>query len=631
MEANKRNNDDKRKKRRRKILLFIIAIIILLLILFGCKVCNNNRYNHLLNSLPKINEDGYWVDKNNNKINDKKNDSKGTNAYDYYKKIDPSYDKSPEEFIKDFEDKKLPKLFKVEFFNEGSLYHVKNDYKFFDKVLFPSNPVKEGYNFEGWKLLDGSSSIFTNSSNVLVDGDYKFESVFKKDNTPPEEPEEKDKYTLKFYVDGEIYKEVEIKKNHKIEHFDAPEKEGYAFLGWYDQYGNKFDFNKEVNKDLTLTAKYHKIVTPDSTIKHKVNYFDEDGNIYKVIEVANNEKAINIEGKFKAGYHLSAWLDKDDGLVPFDFNTLVTKSYNLVPKYEINTYKIEFEGEGVINLPSTIHDIDFGTSPEAPDTSSMSKPGYTFENKFIDHDGNEFIFGTTKIKKDLTLTPSFKINKYTVTWKNYDGTTLYSEQLEHGTTPSYSGSTPVKPNVGIKTYTFAGWDKSLSPITEDTVYTAIFNESNIKHTVTWKNYDGTTLTTTQVEHGSMPVYSGIPTKPSTATKTYTFAGWSPALAPVTGDTTTYTATYTEATRKYTINWNNYDGTTLATQQYEYHQTPVFGLPNPTRPNTINKTYTFAGWDSAVTAVDGDKTYTATYTEANRKYTITWNNHDGSEI
>ena len=63
--------------------------------------------------------------------------------------------------------------------------------------------------------------------------------------------------------------------------------------------------------------------------------------------------------------------------------------------------------------------------------------------------------------------------------------------------------------------------------------------------VSWKNWNGDFIKVDMnVEKGAMPTFGQTdPTRPDDEDNTYTFAGWEPALAPVTADVT-YTATFT---------------------------------------------------------------------------------------
>ena len=57
-----------------------------------------------------------------------------------------------------------------------------------------------------------------------------------------------------------------------------------------------------------------------------------------------------------------------------------------------------------------------------------------------------------------------------------------------------------------------------------------------KYEITWLNADGSELGIDSLEYGAMPEYNGeTPQKDSTAMYAYTFAGWKPKIAAVTGD------------------------------------------------------------------------------------------------
>ena len=73
---------------------------------------------------------------------------------------------------------------------------------------------------------------------------------------------------------------------------------------------------------------------------------------------------------------------------------------------------------------------------------------------------------------------------YNVEWQNWDGTVLESGEEKGGNTPSYNGETPEHPAVGEVSYVFAGWDPEPAPITEDTIYTAVYEEVRSEHKVT---------------------------------------------------------------------------------------------------------------------------------------------------
>ena len=145
----------------------------------------------------------------------------------------------------------------------------------------------------------------------------------------------------------------------------------------------------------------------------------------------------------------------------------------------------------------------------------------------------------------------------------------------------------------------------------DVTYTATFAVN--AYTVTFVDEDGTTvIASTEYAYGATPIAPANPSKEATAQYTYTFAGWTPEIAAVTGDAT-YKATYNRTVNKYTVTFVDEDGTTvIASDEYEYGATPT-PPANPSKAETGEYTYTFSGWSPEVSAVSATATYTATYT------------------
>ncbi len=84
------------------------------------------------------------------------------------------------------------------------------------------------------------------------------------------------------------------------------------------------------------------------------------------------------------------------------------------------------------------------------------------------------------IQKESTI--HLVIRGYTVTWLNYDNSELGTKTVQYGSTPTYNGEPPTKPEDEQNTYTFAGWKvgettyapNELPAVTGDVTYTAQF-------------------------------------------------------------------------------------------------------------------------------------------------------------
>ena len=89
----------------------------------------------------------------------------------------------------------------------------------------------------------------------------------------------------------------------------------------------------------------------------------------------------------------------------------------------------------------------------------------------------------------------------------------------------------------------------------------------------------------------------------------------------------FTASFDVNIIKATVNFVNYDGSIISFNQYAYGE-EVLPPADPTRPEDNIGFYKFSGWDKAITACDGNATYTAQYTLWGK---VEFKNYDGTVV
>ena len=217
------------------------------------------------------------------------------------------------------------------------------------------------------------------------------------------------------------------------------------------------------------------------------------------------------------------------------------------------------------------------------------------------------------VTEDMTTVALFQKekNKYEVTFKNWDEETLFVDEVEHGASAVYGGETPQREADDLHCYAFAGWDKSLDNITEETTIHALYVETDPDCTITFKDKDAQgkdiVLYETTVEFGADATYAGeLPTKAETEMYTYEFIGWDRDTTHVLTSFDVY-AVYEEKLKEFTVNYLNYDSTLLYTVQIPYGESAdgTYLGETPTRPEDENYTYVFVGWNEDLSCITSD--------------------------
>lgn len=172
-------------------------------------------------------------------------------------------------------------------------------------------------------------------------------------------------------------------------------------------------------------------------------------------------------------------------------------------------------------------------------------------------------------------------------------------------------------------------------ITGDAHYIATFAPK--LYEISFKNWDGELLFPAEkLPYGSAITYKGsVPTKPKTASHTYTFREWNPTLTAVPtvpAHDQSFTAVFDSILNEYTIYYKNYDGTILQDKKFGYGKKPAYeNLNPPTKPASKSHTYTFKCWSPTEVAVTDDATYVAQYDSTEIVYDITFKDWNGTVL
>lgn len=140
-----------------------------------------------------------------------------------------------------------------------------------------------------------------------------------------------------------------------------------------------------------------------------------------------------------------------------------------------------------------------------------------------------------------------------------------------------------------------------------------------QYVATFVNHDNTTLDVQYVDVGYAAVDPitrdenpiAIPTKESTVSHNYTYAGWNSSFAPMYSNQT-YMATFSEALREYTVTYMSM-GSTLQTTSAPYgtYVDYVGATPTYTLGQQASQYHLFERWDKSG-YVNGDKTINAVF-------------------
>ena len=492
---------------------------------------------------------------------------------------------------------------------------------------FKANPTKTAtaaanYFWDGWVTQQSDETsetcrVYSNDDMPEATGNTTYYAHFKA---------VKKQYTITFLnEDGTKREERTMYYGDKPECSDLPTKVSS------DEYDYTLSWTPALPATVTASATYRATFTP-SARKYTITFVNYNGDVLSQQDVAYGTQptAPSVPTRQNDGfysYDFAGWTASSDASVTYADDNIPNVSgaetyaatfttTDWTPEYTI-IFKDAVENEG--KVLQTQH-IRLGNTLNDPSATLLASG----KLQKAEDAGHTYVFDAwtpvlvTSPTASATYTATYRVattKQYAITFKDYDGVVLKAATLtNYGATPT-APTAPSRTSTDEWDYTFNGWSPAVSAVSGEQTYTATYTATKRKYDITFKDGDGNTLKTIQVDYGTVPAYDvtwGNPTKTATAQYSYLWNnGWFPALRAVTGNMT-YTATFTQTERTY--------GLTIGVNNAEYGSvspTSVTNIPSGLVVSTNKNTFTVNG-----------TTITATPAAATAQYTYTfkqWNN------
>ena len=343
----------------------------------------------------------------------------------------------------------------------------------------------------------------------------------------------------------------------------APEREGYAFIGWDKDFSN-------VTEDMTVTAQYS---ANSYSITYTINGEEYTAQTYEFGAVVSAPEYTVPEGHTFSGWNIP--------------ETMPAENLVLDAALTVNSYSITYTINGEEYTAQT---YEFGAAVSAPEYTVPE--GHTFSGWNIPE---------TMPAENLVLDAALTVNEYTVTY-NINGE-IYAIQVYAYGEEVFAPAYDVPDH-----FTFSGWDTPATMPAENIVLDATLVEDG-KYTVSFMVDGETYFTFTGYEGDAITV----PENPEKLG--HTFDAWDgmpeDGVLPAANITVTAVWSVNTYTITYTINGEGYTA-----QTYE------FGAAVSAPEYTVPEGHTFSGWDIPETMPAENITLNAELTV--NEYTVTYN-------
>ena len=477
----------------------------------------------------------------------------------------------------------------------------------------PTPSPRDGYTFDGWYTgSEDGDEINTNGKTITESQtfyahwtleEYEIEYVLNESAGEVVTNNNPERYTIK---DTPIT-------------LEAPTREGYDFLGWYDADPDTPNAKKVTGIEEGSTGKktfWAKWEEKSYTITYDPGEYGSG-----ITQIKKHGVDINLSARefTRTGYTHTGWATKSGGEKVYEFGELYTKNEDvkLYPAWEANTYDviyhiIDTDGTEEYTPDPAYTTYTYDSPLTLPDTTkvTLTKVGHILDGWYTTNDCTGEPIKTlpaNKFTNNIDLYAKWTVATYTVTYEKNGGTITNENNY---TKYTYGVGLPELPTPTRTGYEFDGWyDESNSPVTEisttDTGNKTFYAKWTANtYTVFYHIINDDTGFNDANSSGRSYTYDDIPFDLPTPTKTgHTLDGWytnanctgtkikNLTAKESTSETINLYAKWVPAKYNVTFDTNggNFTGRSIIEEQYEY------GTGMKTLPKVERVGYTFDGW------------------------------------
>ena len=245
-------------------------------------------------------------------------------------------------------------------------------------------------------------------------------------------------------------------------------------------------------KDVDIEVIYHSNF--DANTDETFSAATKTGKTYTAVDYAQTKL------KEKPGYEFVGWYMEPAGTTAYTTRTLMS-SLHLYARWNPKSYNVIYQYEdGKTTYAEESHNVDSPVTVRTVNDEYPAKVGYTFTGWTLKTADVEITDGKFIMPaKDVVFTPNYRINSYTVTWKNSDDAVnaLDTQTVDYNNKPTKDPRDQAsKASDAQYTYEFKGWklkddktDTIVEPknraVTENVTYVAVFEPVTRQYTVTY--------------------------------------------------------------------------------------------------------------------------------------------------